>query len=423
MSRLVQISGSKNSALPIIAATALTKGVYTLSNIPSISDVIEQLSILQQLNVKVTKLDGNRLLVDTSNLSPISSLEYNAKIRGSYYFMGSLAYLKMSRAYEYPGGCNIGSRPIDYHIDFFEAIGIKVNNLIDRVELDSSPMHSNDVVYTFGKPSVGATINAILSTVINDGCRTVKLVNAARDPYIVDLCNFLRKMGAKVAGDGTSQVTVESVRSLCACNHEVIPDPIEAGSYIILSAILTLQDKFDFTIGPIILDHLGSFRNTIGEIGIDLKRVSDGYYRVAVGKHFNSFSAITEPFPGLYTDLHPFLTLIANYCSNRCEIVEEVMDSRFQYIGEMKKIYPNLHQVGNRIIIDPPGADMERIDYLILNVLDLRSGAALLFASIVNHRRIVKVVFNNFGIIERGYEDITGKIKLIDYRNTSLHTA
>lgn len=413
MNKIIKISGAKNSALPIIASTVLANGIYILYNIPDITDVDEQVNLLRQLNVRIKKYPNNKILIDTTNINRNNNFVYDKKIRGSYYFMGSLIPFKIKKIYEYPGGCQIGARPINYHTNFFEFIGAKIHSYDNKIEIDSRQLIKKNIIYTFEKPSIGATINGILSTVINYDFE-IKLCNVAKDPYIIDLCNFLRKMGAKINGEGTNEIIVNSVSHLYPTDYEIFPDPIEAGSYIIFSSILTKIYNFKIIIGPIILDHLGSFYNIINNVGISLRNIEDfinSYYEVVVNTELNNFEITTDVFPGLYTDLHPFLALLANYCNGQSKITDKIMDNRFLYVNELKKLGYDIQKSNNTITINPVTIHQQNYNNIILNIPDLRSGMVILFASIIN--KLNKIKYVNFDIINRGYEHIENKLNFM----------
>ncbi len=300
----VTISGAKNAAVAILPATLLINGVCTIDNIPEISDIKEYCEILKALGVKIRKVAENTLEIDTRNINSIEApLDLTSKFRASYYLTGALLGRCHHAIVGMPGGCKLGARPMDQHIKAFEALGATVETEQGIIEVKAKKLQGNSIYLDI--VSVGATINAMLSTVLADGISTIE--NAAKEPHIVDLANFLNKMGAKITGAGTDRIRIQGVKELkCNGTYSVVPDQIEAGTFM-LAAVAT---RGDITIKNCITKHLESITAKIIEMGAKAEDLGGDAIRVSCNRRPNKINIKTLPYPGFPTDLQPQMGVV-----------------------------------------------------------------------------------------------------------------
>ncbi len=391
----VTIGGAKNAAIAILPATILINGICTIDNIPEISDIKICCDILEKIGVKINRISKHTLQIDSRNITSVEApLDLTSKFRASYYLTGALLGRCKHATVGMPGGCKLGARPMDQHIKAFEALGGEVEIEQGRIEVKAKKLQGNaiylDVV------SVGATINAMLTAVLADGVTTIE--NAAKEPHIVDLANFLNKMGANIIGAGTDRIKIQGVKELKKeGTYSVVPDQIEAGTFM-LAAVAT---KGDITIRNCITKHLESVTAKIIEMGAEVEDFGDAI-RVNCTKRPNKVNIKTLPYPGFPTDLQPQMGVAMAIANGTSIISESIWDSRFQYVEE-------LNRMGAKITAQGKVAFFQGVDKLIgapVYATDLRAGAALVIAGIAAEGT---TQVYNIEYIDRGYEDIEGK--------------
>ena len=393
----VIISGAKNAAVAIIPATLLINGTCTIENLPNISDVRLYCDILQEIGAKITWNSEHEITVDTRNIDCNNiPIETTRKFRASYYLLGSLLGRCKSAKVGIPGGCNLGARPIDQHIKSFEALGATVDvsggNIVAKAKKLKGTSVYMDVV------SVGATINAMLAAVLAEG--TTVIDNAAKEPHIVDVANFLNTMGADIRGAGTDIIKINGVKELKGnATYSVVPDQIEAGTFMLAA----IASKGDITIRNCITKHLESIIAKVVEIGGNVYENGD-YCRVWYTRRTHKATIKTLPYPGFPTDLQPQMGVVLAISEGTSVINESIWDSRFQYTAELNKM-------GAKITAQGKSAFFEGVNKLTsapVYASDLRAGAALIIAGIIAEG---KTEIYNLNHIDRGYENIEEKFR------------
>lgn len=395
----VTISGAKNAAVAIIPATILINGVCTIENLPNISDVKSYCEILKTLGIKITWINRHTIQVDSRNITSSSApLDLTRKFRASYYLIGALLGRCGHAEVGLPGGCNLGPRPIDQHIKGFEALGAKVNVSNGNITATCDKLKANSIYMDI--VSVGATMNIILASVLAEGTTTID--NAAKEPHIVDLANFLNTMGADIRGAGTDVIKINGVKELKGnVTYSIVPDQIEAGTFMLAA----IASKGDITVHNCITKHLEPVIAKILEIGGNVDANGD-HVRVWWTKRTTKANIKTLPYPGFPTDLQSQMGVCLAISSGTSIINESIWDSRFQYTQELNKM-------GAKITTSGKTAIFEGVDYLYgapVNATDLRAGAALIIAGTCANG--VTEVFN-LHHIDRGYENIEAKFRKI----------
>ena len=395
----VTISGAKNAAVAIIPATILINGVCTIENLPNISDVKSYCEILKTLGIKITWINRHTIQVDSRNITSSSApLDLTRKFRASYYLIGALLGRCGHAEVGLPGGCNLGPRPIDQHIKGFEALGAKVNVSNGNITATCDKLKANSIYMDI--VSVGATMNIILASVLAEGTTTID--NAAKEPHIVDLANFLNTMGADIRGAGTDVIKINGVKELKGnATYSIVPDQIEAGTFMLAA----IASKGDITVHNCITKHLEPVIAKILEIGGNVDANGD-HVRVWWTKRTTKANIKTLPYPVFPTDLQSQMGVCLAISSGTSIINESIWDSRFQYTQELNKM-------GAKITTSGKTAIFEGVDYLYgapVNATDLRAGAALIIAGTCANG--VTEVFN-LHHIDRGYENIEAKFRKI----------
>ena len=390
----VEISGAKNSAVALIPAAILSDKETTITNVPDITDIDVLSDILEYVHVKVKRASGS-IVIDPSNMENlVIPDELSSKLRASYYFMSSLLAKYKYVCINFPGGCKIGSRPIDQTIKVFKALGAEVKEEGCLFTIKADKLIGNEI--SLDMPSVGATVNAIIVATKANG--TTIINNAAREPEIVDLADMLNKMGAKISGAGTSTITITGVEELSGCCHNVIPDRIEAGTYIILGALMGTYMSVE-NMNP---EHITALLDKLREMGVDFEVNQDN---VIVNAHDNikAVSIETKGYPGFATDLQqPFVTLLTQ-ARGKSEVTENLYENRFMNTIYLNKMGANISVKERKATILGPnklhGAEIE--------ATDLRGGASLLLAAL---KADGKTIIKNADYILRGYADIVEKL-------------
>ena len=393
----VKISGAKNAAVAIIPATILINGICTIENLPNISDVKSYFEILESLGIKITWINRHTVQVDSRNItSSTAPLDLTRKFRASYYLIGALLGRCGRAEVGLPGGCNLGPRPIDQHIKGFEALGANVNVSSGNITATCENLKANSIYMNI--ISVGATMNIILASVLAEGTTTID--NAAKEPHIVDLANFLNTMGADIRGAGTDVIKINGVKELKGnATYSIVPDQIEAGTFMLAA----IASKGDVTIHNCITKHLEPVIAKIQEIGGNVDANGD-HVRVWWTKRTTKANIKTLPYPGFPTDLQSQMGVVLSMSAGTSIINESIWDSRFQYTQELNKM-------GAKITTSGKTAIFEGVDYLYgapVTATDLRAGAALIMAG--TSANGVTEVFN-LHHIDRGYENIEEKFR------------
>lgn len=393
----VTISGAKNAAVAILPATLLIDGVCKIENLPNISDVRTYCKILETLGAKIKWFSDNEIEIDTRNIGCTQApLDMTSKFRASYYLLGSLLGRCGAAEVGIPGGCNLGARPIDQHIKAFEALGAKVDVSQGKISAKVKKLTGTSIYMDV--VSVGATINAILVSVLAEGTTTID--NAAKEPHIVDVANFLNTMGADIRGAGTDVIKINGVKKLHGdCTYSVVPDQIEAGTFMLAA----IASKGDILIKNCIPEHLDCITAKIIEIGGTVEDLGDAV-RVYMNKRPNKATIKTLPYPGYPTDLQPQIGVVLSIADGTSIINESIWDSRFQYTGELNKM-------GAKITAQSKTAVFEGVKGLTgapVYVTDLRAGAALIIAGTIADG---ETQLYNLQHIDRGYENIEEKFR------------
>lgn len=392
----VEISGAKNSAVALIAAAVMVDGVCVIENVPRVSDTFVLAEIINKLGGKASFTAENTLTIDCSELDCFeASYEMVSKIRASSYLMGALLGRFRRAKVALPGGCDFGVRPINLHLKAFTALGATHN--IERALVDISAERLCGTSIYMDQVSVGATINAMLAAATAEG--TTVIENAAKEPHIVDVANFLNSMGANIKGAGTDVIKIKGVEALRGGTYSVIPDQIEAGTFMIAAA----ATGGDVIIRNIIPKHLDSLSAKLVEMGVTVEE-GDDCVRVAATAPLKKANVNTMPYPGFPTDLQPQIVTLLTAAAGTSIVTENVWDSRFQYINQLTRMGAEITVDGRIAVIE--GA--KTLKGSPVTSTDLRAGAALVIAGLMAEG--VTEVYN-LKYIDRGYENLAQKLK------------
>lgn len=390
----VSVSGAKNAAVAIIPATVLSDGVCRIENIPNISDITLIGKILAEMGAIVKMVNKDTLEIDPRKIvSPIASYELMRHMRASYYLMGAFLGKFSNAVVSLPGGCNFGVRPIDQHLKGFVALGANYKLDGGMVHVSCEKLKGNNIYLDV--VSVGATVNIMLAAVKAEGMTVIE--NAAKEPHIVDLANFLNTMGADISGAGTDIIKIRGVKRLNGVTYSIIPDQIEAGTYLLAAA----ATGGDVTVKNVIPKHLESITAKLEEIGAILTENSDSI-RIRRDGVINKCNIKTMPHPGFPTDMQPQMTTLLSVANGTSIVNESVWDNRFRYVEELRRM-------GAQISVDGKIAVVEGIKALTgapVRATDLRAGAALIIAGLMAEGT---TSIDDISYIERGYENIVDK--------------
>ncbi len=390
----IRISGAKNATVALIPAAILTDEEATICNVPEITDTEALCDILKALNVDV-KRASESIIINPKDMENIEIAEnFSKKLRASYYFMGALLGKYKKAVMYFPGGCSIGERPIDLHLKGFEALGAKVTNIENKYIVEADELRGANIYLDIA--SVGATINIMLAAVKAKG--TTVIDNAAKEPEIVNVATFLNNMGAKIRGAGTSTIKIEGVDRLGKCFHEVIPDRIEAGTYIIIGALCGKPLKID----NIIPEHVDSLLSKLDEMGVDMEIGSD-YVIISKPEKYKTTSIKTAVYPGFPTDLQQPFTVLLTQSNGKSKVTETIWENRFMHI-------PYLNNLGANITVNNQTATVigpTTLKGTEVVATDLRAGAAMVTAALLAEG---KTTITNVEHILRGYEKIVEKL-------------
>ncbi len=390
----VKISGSKNSSLPIIAATILNAGKTTLYNVPNIQDTQMMFKILETLGAKVEKKNG-KIKIDTSKIKKFEiPPDLMHKMRSSVILAGALIGRYNKAIFSYPGGCDIGSRPIDLHLKSFEKLGIEVNQNHGSIECKAEKIKGEKIDLDF--PSVGATENAILASVLSEG--TTIITNAAREPEIIDLQNFLNKMGAKVVGAGTDEIQIDGVKQLKDVSYNIMPDRIEAGSFLCFAA----ATKGNLILESVNATHITPIITKLEEA--DCKIITEkNKIQIVAPKKLKALDIKTMPYPGFPTDMQSVFAAMLTTARGTSIIVENIFENRYKYTQELNKMGAKITVEGKSAVIR--GA--RKLYGAEVKATDLRGGASLVLAGLIA-KGTTKI--DNIDYILRGYENLEQKL-------------
>ena len=390
----IRVSGAKNATVALIPAAILTDEEATICNVPEITDTDALCDILNELNVDV-KRASESIVINPQNMKNIEIAEkFSKKLRASYYFMGALLGKFKKAVMYFPGGCSIGARPIDLHLKGFEALGAKVTNDKNKYIVEAEELQGANIYLDIA--SVGATINIMLAAVKAKG--TTIIDNAAKEPEIVNVATFLNNMGAKISGAGTSTIKIEGVETLHQCFHEVIPDRIEAGTYIIIGALCGKNLKID----NIIPEHVDSLLSKLEEIGTELQIGAD-YVIVSKSHHYKPTTIKTAVYPGFPTDLQQPFTVLLTQCHGKSKVMETIWENRFMHIPYLKDLGADVTVKNQTATIIGP----TKLTGTSVVATDLRAGAAMVAAGLLAEGN---TTIANVEHILRGYEQIVEKL-------------
>ena len=393
----VEINGAKNAAVAILpAAIIASAGKCVIDNIPDIEDVHCLERILKSLGCTVNKLDSNTLEIDSTDVNNFNACTEDVRrMRASYYFIGSLlARFKQARV-ELPGGCPIGVRPIDQHIKGFEALGAEVVIEHGAVNVKADRLVGTNIF--FDVVSVGATINVMIAATLAEGVTTLE--NVAKEPHVVDVANFLNTMGADIKGAGTDVIRIRGVKELRGCSYSVIPDQIEAGTFMISAA----ATRGDITIKNVIPKHLESITAKLIEMGVVVEEVDDSV-RVTVDGELKGVNIKTTPYPGFPTDIQQPMSSLLSTVPGRSMINESIYENRHKHTDELKKMGANIKVEGRVALID----GVEKLTGAVVVATDLRAGAAMVVAGLMAEG---ETEITNIEHIDRGYPHIEEKFR------------
>lgn len=398
----VEISGMKNAAVAVLFATIVVGDVCTIENLPQISDVKLSLQMLESIGAGIRFLGKNTVEIDTRYVrNTVAPLDLARRMRASYYLAGaSLARFGCTKV-GLPGGCDFGTRPIDQHIKAFEALGarVTVEGGCLSAETDGGIRSAN---IFFDCVTVGATINTIIASVLAEG--TTVIDNAAREPHVVDLANFLNYCGADIKGAGTDVIKIKGVKSLHGCNYAIIPDMIEAGTFMIAAAATGGQ----LYINNVIPKHLEAITAKVCEMGAEVEEYDDAIM-VRRTEPICRANVKTLPYPGFPTDMNPQIAVLMCLADGESRITETIWDGRFRYVEELRRMGADISVEGKQAVISGG------TEFCSANVraVDLRAGAAMIIAGLVCNGR---TEIEDIHYIERGYDDIVSKLRTLGAR-------
>lgn len=392
----VTISGYKNAALGIIAAAVMTDETVKIENVPDIRDIDVLLQAIEEIGAKVERINRNTIKINGSKINTLSvDFDYVRKIRASYYLVGALLGKYKNAKVALPGGCNIGSRPIDQHIKGFEALGADV-----KIEHGLICAKANQLIGAhifFDSSSVGATINTMLAACLAEGLTIME--NSAKEPHVVDVANFLNSMGANIKGAGTDVIRIKGVAKLHGSEYSIIPDQIEAGTFMFAAA----ATKGNILIKNVIPKHLEAFTAKLLEIGAQVEEFDDAVRVTASGKLGNSHVK-TLVYPGFLTDMQPQMTTLLAISKGTSIVTESIFENRFKYVDELSRMGASIKVESNTAIIE----GVDKLTGAIVCSPDLRGGVALVMAGLMAEGF---TVVENVEFIERGYEKFENKMQ------------
>ena len=392
----VEIGGAKNAALAILVAAIMTDETVLIDNLPDVSDINVMLDAISEIGAMVQRIDRHTVRINASTVQNVC-IDYDSmkKIRGSYYFLGALLGKYRKAEVPLPGGCNIGSRPIDQHLKGFRALGTEVTIESGMVIAEAEELRSSHIF--FDVVSVGATINVMMAAAMAEG-KTI-LENVAKEPHVVDVANFLNSMGANIKGAGTDVIRIKGVPRLHKTEYSIIPDQIEAGTFMFAAA----ATKGDVTVLNVIPKHLEATTAKLIEMGCEVEEFDDAV-RVVAKNRLKSTHVKTLPYPGYPTDMQPQIGVTMALSEGTSVITESIFENRFKYLDELSRMGENIKIEGNAAIID----GVEKLSGARVGAPDLRAGAALVIAGMATDGI---TIVDDILYIQRGYERFDEKLR------------
>lgn len=394
---VVSISGSKNAALPIIAATILNGGISIIENCPNIHDVQMMFTILEELGANVQK-NGDKIIIDTSNINKMEiSANLMREMRSSVIIAGALIGRFKKCTFTYPGGCEIGARPINMHIDGFKQLGVKVDEEYGYISCQTEKLKATDITLDF--PSVGATENIMLASCLAEGNTYIR--NVAREPEIKDLQDFLNKMGANIKGAGSNTIVVNGVKKLHDVEHKVISDRIEAGTYLCMAAA-TRGNVELVNVNP---EHIFAIIHKLKRMGLKVRNTTNTI-SIETNEKILPATIKTNPYPGFPTDMQSQIAALLTTVKGTSIIVENIFENRFKYANELIRMGANISIEGKTAIIQ----GVPKLYGTEIETKDLRGGAALVLAGLIADG---VTTISGINYLERGYENLVEKLSII----------
>ena len=392
----VEIGGAKNAALAILAAAIMTDETVLIENLPDVRDINVLLEAMQQIGAQTDRIDRHTVKINGSHIGDYSvDYEYIKKIRASYYLLGALLGKYKKAEVPLPGGCNIGSRPIDQHLKGFRAMGADVKIEYGSIMAEAKHLRGSHIYLDV--VSVGATINIMMAASMAEGNTVIE--NAAKEPHVVDVANFLNSMGANIKGAGTDVIRIKGVEKLHSTEYSIIPDQIEAGTFMFAAA----ATRGDVTVKNVIPKHLEATTSKLLVIGCEIEELDDAV-RVVCSKGLRSTNVKTLPYPGFPTDMQPQITATLALAKGSSIVTESIFENRFKYVDELARMGANIKVEGNTAIID----GVERYTGARVSSPDLRAGAALVIAGLAADGI---TIVDDIHYIERGYERFDEKLR------------
>ena len=394
----VEIGGAKNAALGILAAAIMTDETVTIDNLPNVRDINVLLSAMEGIGVKIERVNEHKVRINGSLISDLSvDYEFIKKIRASYYLLGALLGKYKKAEVAFPGGCAIGTRPIDLHLKGFRALGANVDIQHGLISATAEELKGNHIY--LDKVSVGATINIMMAAAMAEGKTIIE--NSAKEPHVVDVANFLNSMGANIRGAGTDVIRIVGVEKLHKTEYSIIPDQIEAGTFMFAAA----ATKGDVTVKNVIPKHLEATTAKLLEIGCEVEEFDDAV-RVVASKPLHHTQVTTLPYPGFPTDMQPQMSVLLALAEGTSTVTESIFENRFKYVDELTRMGAQIKVESNIAIIT--GA--EKYTGARVSAPDLRAGAALVIAGMAAEGI---TIVDDIYYIERGYENFETKLSAL----------
>ena len=392
----VEIGGAKNAALAILAAAIMTDETVCVENLPDVRDIHVLLEAIEQIGARVEKISPSVVKINGSTIGDVSvEYEFIKKIRASYYLLGALLGKYKNAEVPLPGGCNIGSRPIDQHLKGFRAMGASVDIMHGAIVARAEELHGSHIFLDM--VSVGATINIMMAASMAVGNTIIE--NAAREPHVVDVANFLNSMGANIKGAGTDVIRIKGVDKLHSTNYSIIPDQIEAGTFMFAAA----ATKGDIMVKNVIPKHLEATTAKLVEIGCEVEEFDDAV-RVVASKRLRRTHVKTLPYPGYPTDMQPQIAVALSLAEGTSIVTESIFESRLKYADELSRMGADVKVEGNSAIID----GVNKLTGARVSAPDLRAGAALVIAGLAAEG---VTIVDDIVYIQRGYEHFEEKLR------------
>ena len=392
----VEIGGAKNAALAILAAAIMTDETVTIDNLPDVNDINVLLEAISGIGVEVDRIDRHTVRINGSNIENFDiEYDYIKKIRASYYLLGALLGKYKRAEVALPGGCNIGSRPIDQHLKGFRALGAYVDIEHGKIIAEAERLIGKHIY--FDVVSVGATINVMMAASMAEGLTILE--NVAKEPHVVDVANFLNSMGANIRGAGTDVIKIRGVSRLHKTDYSIIPDQIEAGTFMFAAA----ATRGDVTVMNVIPKHLEATIAKLVEIGCEVEEFDDAVRVVSKGDLHNT-QVKTLPYPGFPTDMQPQIGVTLALCKGTSTITESIFENRFKYLSELARMGANVKVEGNAATIE----GVDKFSGARVSAPDLRAGAALVIAGMAADGI---TIVDDIVYIQRGYERFEEKLR------------